>query len=159
TRGGFKIINQNGTVHHVDAQSTFGTGDAHLIAQLFLQVTNASPVSAFEPSDERQQRLATLRGIGPRDTLEALLGVQMVAVHNLGMEFLARAAISIGRNEVGLDLNLNRATKLLNLFRTQAEILQRQRERSAGGQQQVHVHVRAKAGAGGSSNLVNKMEV
>jgi hypothetical protein len=71
---------------------TFGTSDKDVTRELFLQVIRALP--ATEPLDPHgNYALAALYGISPRDTLEGMLSTQMVAAHNLAMEFLRRAAV------------------------------------------------------------------
>jgi hypothetical protein len=120
-------------------QRTFGTSDGHLSAELLRQVTRALPNA--EPLDPHgNHALATLHGIGPRDPLEGLLAVQMVAVHNLEMEFFRRAALK-EQPDTGVDLNLNRATKLLRAFVTLNEALDRHRGKGEQKMNVEHVHI------------------
>jgi hypothetical protein len=69
--------------------------------------------------------LSTIDGIGPKDELEGLLAVQMIAVHNLAMQCLAGA--SHNRTTETLDANISRATKLLRTFTMQMEAFGRHR--------------------------------
>lgn len=86
------------------------------------------------------QRLA---GIAPQNTLESMMGVQMVGCHNAATEFLRRA-LRPDQTTAGVDLNVNRATKLLRTFTAQVEALQKLRGK---GQQTVRVeHVTVNAG-------------
>lgn len=84
--------------------------------------------------------IAAIAGIEPRDQLESLLAVQMVALHNLGMHSLAQATHP--RQTVdGQELSAARGVRLLRAFREHVEALQRYRGK---GQQRVtveHVHV------------------
>jgi hypothetical protein len=79
--------------------------------------------------------LAALHGIGPRDTIEGLVAAQMVAEHNLTMEFLRRAALE-GQPPAGVELNVNLATKLQRTFIAQMGALDLRRGK---GQQKINV--------------------
>lgn len=84
--------------------------------------------------------LAILSGIQPKDEIEGMLAVQMIGVHNVAMETLARSMLSEQTFE-GKQANVNQATKMLRTFTTQMEALKKYR---TGGQQKVtveHVHV------------------
>lgn len=102
---------------------TFGTSDPDLYARLALQAASTLPYTL--PGDHNYI-LAALQGIGPKDALEGLVAVQMVAAHHLAMAFLARAAAEGQASEM-LDANLNRATKLLRTFIGQMDGLNRYR--------------------------------
>jgi len=53
------------------------------------------------------------QGIGPKDTIESLLAAQMVATHNMAMEFSKRTMLS-GQHPDVVDANINRVTKLMS---------------------------------------------
>ena len=74
--------------------------------------------------------LAALHGIQPANTLEALLAVQMVGVHNLAMTFMGRALVKDQPLDIA-DRNVNRATRLLRTFVAQMEALNRLRGKGA----------------------------
>jgi hypothetical protein len=124
-----------------------GTPDVDLQTYLLDQVvrTFRGFVSADGQDDEHvasyaNNAMALLNGIEPRDEIEGMLAVQMIAVHNVAMEQLKRAMIT-GQTFAGEDANVNRATKMLRTFTMQMEALKRYR---TGGQQKVvveHVHV------------------
>ena len=123
----------------------FGTADPDLQGNLLNQVTSCY----WKRSDEQavNTSLAALCSIAPRDAVEGLLAVQMVAVHNVAMEHLRRTMIS-DQTPCGIEAGVNRATKLLRTFAAEVEALQRYRGR--GSEQRVtveHVHV----GAGGQA--------
>ena len=85
--------------------------------------------------------LPTLQfGIGPRDGLEGLLAVQMVGVHTLAMECMARAA-SREQTDLGVEVNISRATKLMRTFANQTEVLGRYRGKGEQKMTVEHVHV------------------
>jgi hypothetical protein len=121
-------------------QRAFGARDADLIMHLFLQATSVRPESMPEHAKRENSVLAALHGIEPRDELEGLLAVQMVAVHNLAMAFLKRASLE-AQTTPGIDLNVNRGTKLLRTFAALMEAPHR--HRSKGEQKMIveHVHV------------------
>jgi hypothetical protein len=79
-------------------------------------------------------------GIAPRDELEGMLAVQMVSTHTLAMEFLRRAALP-GMPDLGVEVNVNRATKLMRVFGTQMEALSRYRGKGEQKMIVEHVHV------------------
>ena len=84
--------------------------------------------------------LAILQGTKPQDEIEALLAVQMIGVHNVAMETLAKAMLD-GKSDKGKELNVNQSTKMLRTFIAQMEALKKYR---TGGQQKMvveHVHV------------------
>jgi hypothetical protein len=86
--------------------------------------------------------LAIVKGIEPRDQIEAMLATQMAAVHNATMTFAGRL------NRVGNILQQDSAerafNKLARTFAAQVEALKRYR---TGGQQKVTVeHVTVNAG-------------
>lgn len=84
--------------------------------------------------------IGAVAGIGPRDQLESLLAVQMVALHNFGMRSLAQAALPEQTVE-GQVVCANRAIRLLRAYREHVETLMRYRGK---GEQRVtveHVHV------------------
>lgn len=122
-------------MHAVATLEATGTVDMDLANRLTAQVVNAAPAWLLSKPENHNAALAMLNGIRPKNELEGMIGVQMVASHNLAMEFLRRA---VGKDQTseGTDLNLNRATKLLRSFTTQLEALNRLRGR---GQQRITV--------------------
>ncbi len=85
--------------------------------------------------------LAALHGIRPRDELEGMLAVQMVATHNLAMEF-TRRAVSENQTIDEARHNVHCIAKLMRTFVAQLEALQHYRGKES--QQKVtveHVHV------------------
>ncbi len=115
-----------------------GTPDTYLIEHFLNQAANVTWKT--EAPKASNQAVAAIQGIAPRDELEAMLAVQMVAVHNAAMECLRRAMIPEQTFE-GRDQNLKYATKLTRTFTAQVETLNRHRGK---GQQKVtveHVHV------------------
>lgn len=121
-----------------------GMVDQDAALRLINQVINAQ----HEPGDIKNANaaIAMLQGINPQDELEGMLAGQMVAVHNMSMEFSRRALLSNIASEAA-DRYINRASKLMGLFTRQAEALQRYRTK---GQQKIVVqHVQV--GEGGQA--------
>jgi len=98
------------------------------------------------------QAAALLAGIRPRDELESMLAVQMVAVHNAAMH-TAKLAILTGQTFEGKRTNMNYAAKLMMLFTSQMEALKKYR---TGGEQKVVVeHVNVNQGGQAVVGQVN----
>ncbi len=96
------------------------------------------------PNDEASTLVFRLMAeIGPRDQLEALLAVQMVGTHTLAMQFLARA-VAEGQTVDGVNMNVERSTKLLRTFALQMEALKK--HRSKGEQRVIVKHVNVHEG-------------
>jgi hypothetical protein len=105
----------------------------------------ASPKSA-DPIEQEKQTEATfvaLLGIAPRDELEGMMAVQLVAAHNATMECYRRALLAEQSPQMRFEY-LNQAAKLSRTYTTVLETLNRYRGK---GQQKVTVeHVTVNAG-------------
>jgi hypothetical protein len=106
-------------------ERAFGTNDRNAITALLEEVKATLPRANQDPL-HWNFLLATLHDIGPKDTIEGLLAVQMVSVHVLAMEFLARA-MRPGQSFEETDATVNRANKLLRTFTAQVESLNHHR--------------------------------
>ena len=100
----------------------FATGDTDLINHLLGQLAATVPYGERGGISNVNFVAAALHSIVPRDGLEVLLSIQMIGVHNLAMEFLKLAALK-EQTEFGLDANVNRATRFLQTFAKQMEVL------------------------------------
>jgi len=118
----------------------FGTEDHALQERLFEQVGSSVPDFAGHDKKWLDQVVAALQGIHPQDTLEGMLAVQMVSIHNLAMESMRRAAIP-EQSDVALEAYINRATKLMRTFAAQTEALGRHRGKGEQKMTVEHVHV------------------
>jgi hypothetical protein len=100
--------------------------------------------STVKCADQRVDKVnfaaAALHSMAPRDGIEALLCVQMAGVHNLAMHFLATAAMK-GQTDVGTELYVNRANRLLRTFTAQVEALKIYRNKGEQKVEVKHVHV------------------
>ncbi len=138
-------------------QKILGTGSEDLG---FLFVCQAMGAMGFiKDSDSKQLAqvmaviFAAIQGIGPKNELEAMLSVQMTNTHNMSAEFARRAMLPQQHTE-GVDNNVNRAVKLMELFLNQVACLQKLR--GLGPQQTVRVeHVDVHPGAQAVVGLVN----
>ena len=128
----------------VQLTRTMGTEDLDLTSRLLNQVVNvAAPRSERKdaPVEEANAAIAAVAGIGPRDTIEGLLAVQMVAVHNAAMTTLQWGS-HYDQPIRGAQRYLNLSTKLLRTFTAQVECLQRYRGKTSKQKVTVeHVHV------------------
>ncbi len=115
-----------------------GIDDTDLVFHLIQQVTNVT----FKEDEAIacNHTLAAIHGISPRDALEGLLAVQMVATHNVSMEMLRRAMVPDQTLE-GRNAAVNQATKLLRTFTAQMEALNRHRGKGQQKMMVEHVHV------------------
>ena len=138
-----------------------GTADSDLTCYLVGQAADAIQRTEKPQADILNKAVAALAGIGPRDELEGMLAVQMIAVHHLAMECMKRARRS--QPIEGMNYHINCATKLQRTFVAQVEALNRYRGK---GQQKVtveHVHINKggqaivgavnQEGGGGDGNL------
>ena len=115
-----------------------GTADLDFFDGLTLQLVNASK---GQGSTEKTVNfmLSVIKGIEPRDQIEAMLGAQMAAVHMASMTFARRLAHVDTITQQ--DSASNAFNKLTRTFASQVEALKRYR---SGGEQKMtvqHVHV------------------
>ncbi len=120
---------------------TTGITDIDGAGMLITQVINA--VQNDGNPDSANAALAMMNGIAPENPLEGLLSAQMTVAHSMAMEF-SRRAMKEGQTTEGVDRNINRVTKMMRTFTTQAEALQKLRNK---GQQKITVqHVQVNHG-------------
>lgn len=122
-----------------------GSQSDHWNNTLANQAVQALWVKNSDDQERDRQLSATvagLTGIGPKDELEGMMAVQLVAAHNAAMECYRRAMIGEQTFE-GRRENLNQANKLSRTWATLLDALNKHRGK---GQQKVtveHVHVHA----------------
>jgi hypothetical protein len=119
---------------------TFGTEDTVLQNRFLDQSIMAVGDFVGHEMESFDHVAAALRGIKPKDALEGMLAVQMVAVHTLAMECMGRAAVK-EQPDLGVEVNLSRATKLMRTFASQTEALGRYRGKGEQRMTVEHVHV------------------
>jgi hypothetical protein len=133
---GYKIIaldHPNEAIGGVLCADALGTADGDFINGLLIQLADTVTMCSSE-LDEREPDLnfmfSVIKGVGPRDQLEAMLASQMAAVHMASLKSVRRL----------LDGQLNAPEsafiKLTRTFVMQMEALKRYR---SGGEQKVMV--------------------
>ena len=119
---------------------TCGTEDQALQDRLLCQAAGAVSDFAGRELKTFDHIAAALRGIRPQDSLEGMLATQMVTVHTMAMTCMGRAARQ-DQSDLGIEVNLNRATKLMRTFVIQTEALGRYRGKGEQKMLVEHVHV------------------
>src|SRR3954447_26810968 len=144
TAGAGKPLREVIREHWSDKLELGGSKAGHVACYAANQVLGTIWRGSNENADTKEIRdtatLCRLSGIGPRDVIEAMLAVQMVATHEAAMECFRRAALA-EQTFAGRELGLKYADKLVRSFAALADALNRHRGK---GQQVVrvkHVHV------------------
>ena len=115
--------------------------DRDLAGLLALQGSNTTlPFGNTAPKFNEKFATSVASSIAPRDGLEALLALQMVKTHSLGMHYLELAA---GKNQTahGIELFTKSANLLLRAFTKQVEALKMYRSKGEQKVEVEHVHV------------------
>ncbi len=141
----------------VKLSEAMGTQDSdlqsYLLQQAILTFKDAGLADNGKTVLSANNALAILTGIQPQDELEGMLAIQMIGVHNMAMETLARAGYRDQTFE-GKQANINQATKMLRTFMAQVEALKKYR---TGGQQKMIVeHVNVNEGGQAVVGTVNQ---
>jgi hypothetical protein len=128
-----------GTILMMEA---LGTTSTDFMDGLVKQVVNAGSQGQTPDESTINFMLSVVKGIEPRDEIEAMLAAQMAAVHMASMTFARRLAhVDTIPQQDSAERAFN---KLARTFTTQMEALKRYR---TGGQQKVTVeHVTVQAG-------------
>lgn len=98
------------------------------------------PFFSGEMSDGYNAVLAGLEEIAPRDTLEAMLGAELIATHNAAMDCI-RISAAQGQNQGVRMNNLAMANKLSRTFATLLSALNKHRGKGTQKVTVEHVHV------------------
>jgi hypothetical protein len=120
-----------------------GTSDPRFCNGLLMQLAKISATHGQPPDEQVLNFLVSvLRGIGPRDQLETMLGAQMAAVHQLAMDFARR----LGNTEDLIVQEHHERTfnKLTRTFAAQVECLKKYH--STGEQRMVVEHLNVAQG-------------
>ena len=125
--------------------SALGTKHGEVGLQFLIQSMRALGIDRDSSQEAMKSAMAqvlfTLKGIKPKNELEAMLAVQMTGAHNAAMELLRRG-MSPKQCADGVDHNITLSAKLMDLFLNQVGALQKMK--GQGSQQKVvveHVHV------------------
>src|SRR3954468_9392413 len=131
--------------HWSDKLELGGSKDGYVACYAANQVLGTVWRGSNENADTKEIRdtatLGRLSEIGPRDVIEAMLAVQMVATHEAALECFRRAALA-EQAFAGRELGLKYGDRLVRSFAALTDALNRHRGK---GQQlvrveQVHVH-------------------
>lgn len=117
----------------------FGVSNQDALDGLIKQLINFATIGKSPNEADVNSAFAMVEGIQPRDNIEAMLALQMVAVHNATMTFARR--LNHVDNIPQQDSAERAFNKLARTFASQVEALNRHRGK---GQQKVtveHVHV------------------
>ena len=106
----------------------FGADDWEAAQHLANQLATTVPALSLNKSMEiaTNTAISLMAGIAPRDTVEGLLAMQMVATHTAAMEHMRKLALQQPNIDIYDSIN-NRATKLMRTFAAQVEALNRYR--------------------------------
>jgi hypothetical protein len=132
------VDHPDSTIGVVALMGALGTTDYDFYNGLIGQLINASKESEASESGTNFM-LSVIKGIEPRDEIEAMLAAQMAAVHMASMKFARR--VSHVETIQQQDSASNAFNKLARTFAAQVEALKRYR---SGGEQKMtvqHVHV------------------
>jgi len=129
-------------IGHLLLMKALGTTESDFIDGLLAQLANAATKGRAVDDRGLNFMLAVVKGIEPRDQVEAMLAAQMAAVHNATMTFARRLAHV---DNIPQQDSAERAfNKLARTFAAQVEALKRYR---TGGEQTVRVeHVTVNEG-------------
>lgn len=142
---GFKMLDDLTLEQNVALQSaifceTTGASSYMFGAMLLNQTLNAVFKDGLGVEGCAEAINNELLALQPQDAFEGMLITRMIAVHNQAMTFMSRSA-SPTQTMDGIDININRATKLFRLWNESMEALNRYRRK---GEQKVtvqHVNV------------------
>ena len=131
-------------IAHVLLMKAIGAKDLDFLDGLLEQLFNAGTRGSTADEHGLNFMLSVVKGIEPKDQVEAMLAAQMAAVHNATMTFARRLAHV---DNIPQQDSAERAfNKLARTFAAQVEALKRYR---SGGEQTVRVeHVTVNEGGG-----------
>ncbi len=140
THGTIEFSGSTATVHVEEGRThLFGSTNPVFQNGFVSQLVNVSSKGSEPDESASNFAVAIVESIEPRDELEALLALQMAAVHNASMTMARRLAhVDTLQQQDSAERALNKLT------RTYAMQLQALRKYRSGGKQQVtvkHVHV------------------
>jgi hypothetical protein len=140
--GQIDLDHQDPAIGQVLLMEALGTCEADFVNGLIRQLTNVGSQGSTADESGLNFMLAMVKGVEPRDQVEAMLAAQMAAVHNATMTFARR--LNHVDNIPQQDSAERAFNKLARTFAAQVEALKRYR---TGGQQKVTVeHVTVNAG-------------
>src|SRR5271165_3075581 len=133
------VDHPNKALGQIALMKAVGTTDDDFLEGLVKQLVSVGSQGGNADESGTNFLLSVVKGIEPRDQIEAMLAAQMAAVHNPTMTFARRLAHV--DNLPQQDSAQNAFNKLARTFAAQVEALKRYR---SGGEQKMtvqHVHV------------------
>ena len=118
----------------------FGTEDKALQDRLLSQAAGAVSDFSGRELTTFDYIAAAMHGMAPRDSLEGMLSTQIVAGHTLAMTLLERAALP-NQADLVVEVNVNRAVKLMRVTVELIAALGRYRGKGEQKMTVEHVHV------------------
>ena len=128
---------------HVALADALGTGDTTFSAGILEQVANVARQGPKLKANELNFVLSAVRAIDPQDPTEALLAVQMVAIHNATIAAARR--LTHTQTVQQQDSASNMLNKLARTFAAQLEALKRYRSTGEQNVRVTHQHVNVNA--------------
>ena len=133
-----KVDHPDETIGHIALMKAIGTPSYEFMDGLLGHLVNASKADA--PSEGGANfMLAVIKGIEPRDQIEAMLAAQMAAVHMASMTFARRLAQV--ENIPQQDSAANAFNKLTRTYAAQVAALKEYRSKGEQKMTVQHVHV------------------
>ena len=127
------------TIGQFALMDALGTSDSDFFSSFLSQLANAASVGSEIQESPTNFMISVIKGIEPKDELEAMLGAQMAAVHMATMTFARRLNhVENIRQQDAAERAFNKLTKT---FASQMVALRKYR---SGGKQKFvvkHVHV------------------
>ena len=124
-------------------KKALGTRDDDAMTLMLVQLKSTLPSWSADDEGIFNGALAMLHEIAPRNQMEGMLAVQMIACHNMAMEATQRA-MAPNQSPEFVSENFSRAQRLMKTFVAQTDALSKLR----GDQRTVTIkHVNVNAGA------------
>ncbi len=133
------VDHPNKALGQIVLMKAIGTADGDFFEGLLKQLANAGSKGATPDEEGMNFMLAVVKGIEPRDQIEAMLAAQMAAVHNATMTFARRLAHV--ENIPQQDSAQTAFNKLARTFAAQVEALKSYRSKGEQKMTVQHVHV------------------
>jgi hypothetical protein len=123
--------------HALSLYDTTGADNPNTAIQLIEQANVLASNAQAKTLNVTADLMSSIR---PQDALEGMLASQLVACHNMAMEFASKAMIE-GQPTAVSENYLNRANKTMRLFGQHLETLHRMRQKGQQTIQVQHIHL------------------
>lgn len=136
--------NDGSIYEHAHLADMLATADTGFSAGILEQIANIARTGKELTARDLNLTLATVRAIDPRDSTEALLAIQMAAIHNATV--VAARRLAHCETLPQQDSASNMLNKLARTFAAQIETLKRYRSSGEQSVKVTHHHVNVTAG-------------